>query len=228
MLNRLWAAMILLGVAWAGFHGTMSAVTEQILDSAEAAVQLCITMLGVMAMWTGVMKVAEKAGILEQLTKLLNPFLGWMFPRIPKNHPAKEAISVNVVANILGLGWAATPAGLKAMEELAKLEDERRAGESGEKEREDHTKQHTGLYKKRRTENPVSAAAKGVASNEMCTFLILNISSLQLLPVNIIAYRSQYGSANPAVIVGPSIAATVVSTVAAVIFCKIMEGKRRV
>ena len=69
---------------------------------------------------------------------------------------------------------------------------------------------------------------RGTASNEMCTFLILNISSLQLIPVSVIAYRSQYGSVNPAAIVGPGIIATAVSTVAAVVYCKVMDGKRRV
>ncbi len=105
---------------------------------------------------------------------------------------------------MLGLGWAATPAGLKAMEELGKLEEDRIAG---------------------RLPGPVRK--RGIASNEMCSFLIINISSLQLIPVNVIAYRSQYGSVNPAAIVGPGIAATAVSTVAAVIYCKVMEGKRR-
>lgn len=90
------------------------------------------------------------------------------------------------------------------MEELGKLEEDRRVGKL------------SGSVRKR-----------GVASNEMCTFLIINISSLQLIPVNVIAYRSQYGSVNPAAIVGPAIAATAVSTVAAVIFCKMMDGKRR-
>ncbi len=97
-----------------------------------------------------------------------------------------------------------TQGGLKAMEELGKLEEDRRAG---------------------RLPGPVRK--RGIASNEMCTFLIINISSLQLIPVNVIAYRSQYGSVNPAAIVGPGIAATAVSTVAAVIYCKMMDGKRR-
>lgn len=108
-------------------------------------------------------------------------------------------------ANILGLGWACTPAGLKAMEALAQLEQERG--------------------------NPEYAEGKGgknrTASMEMCIFLILNISSLQLIPVNMIAYRSQYGSVNPTAIVGPAIVATAVSTGAAVIFCKLMNRKRR-
>ncbi len=97
------------------------------------------------------------------------------------------------------------------MEELEKLEEERRSYDG---------KRTAG--KRRR------AVPRGVASNEMCTFLILNISSLQLIPMNVIAYRSQYGSVNPAAIVGPGIVATAVSTLVAVIYCKVMDGKRRI
>ncbi len=106
-------------------------------------------------------------------------------------------------SNILGLGWAATPAGLKAMEALAELEKER-----GNKVYLDDSKN-----------------AVRTASNEMCIFLIINISSLQLIPVNMIAYRSQYQSTNPAVIVGPAILATMVSTAVAVVFCKVMDRR---
>ncbi len=119
-----------------------------------------------------------------------------------------------------------TQGGLKAMEELAKLEEERR-----EREHEeirpiipmDPGRQHR---KKGKMESIAAGMPKGMASNEMCTFLILNISSLQLIPVNMIAYRSQYGSGNPAAIVGPAIMATAVSTIVAVVFCKMMDGKR--
>lgn len=110
--------------------------------------------------------------------------------------------TANYIANFLGLGWAATPAGLAAMESLAKLEEERRAAH-------------------------IPAMPRGVASNEMCTFLILNISSLQLIPVNVIAYRAHYGSVNPTAIVGPGILATAVSTAVAVVFCKVMDCKKR-
>ena len=111
---------------------------------------------------------------------------------------------MNCVANVLGLGWAATPAGLKAMEALEDLEEDRRAGRA-----------------------PGPVRKKGIASNEMCTFLILNISSLQLIPVNLIAYRTQYGSVDPMAVVVPGILATAVSTGAAVIFCKVMDNRRR-
>lgn len=105
------------------------------------------------------------------------------------------------------------------MEELEKLEEERREGKCGN--------EPDGTAGRGRKKRKVSAVAKGTASNEMCTFLILNISSLQLIPVNMIAYRSQYGSVNPAGIVGPAIVATMVSTLVAIIYCKVMDGNRK-
>ncbi len=203
-MNYLWAGMIITGVIFGAFNGKMPEVTNAALDSAKEAVSLCITMMGVMSFWVGIMEIATRAGIIEIASKKMRPLIRFLFPEIPPGHKANEHITTNFIANLLGLGWAATPAGLKAMEELSKLEEDRRKGRI------------SGLVSKR-----------GIASNEMCTFLILNISSLQLIPVNVIAYRSQYGSVNPAAIVGPGIAATAVSTVAAVVFCKVMDGKRR-
>lgn len=189
MLNYLWGFMILIGIIYAALTGRLPEVTDAALDSAREAVTLCITMVGVMSFWVGLMRIAENSGIISGAAKKLNPFLRFMFPGIPKGHKANEYISTNMIANIFGLGWAATPAGLKAMEELGKLNH--------------HSK---------------------TASKEMCTFLIINISSLQLIPVNMIAYRSQYGSANPARIVGPAIVATLVSTFAGILFAKIMAA----
>lgn len=200
-MNYLWAFMILVGIVFAAFNGNLPDVTDAALNSAKEAVTLCITMMGVMSFWVGLMKIAEKSGIIDGLSRKLRPFLKFLFPRIPEGDPSENHIATNIIANIFGLGWAATPAGLKAMESLEELEEKRR-------------KNHQG------------AVPQGVASNEMCNFLIFNISSLQLIPVNIIAYRSQYGSVNPAAIVGPAIVATMISTAAAVIFCKIMDRKR--
>ena len=205
MLNYLWAGMILVGIVYGAFNGKMPDITNAALDSAKEAVTLCITMIGVMSFWTGIMEIASRAGIIGMAARKMRPLIRFLFSRIPKEHRANEHITTNFIANFLGLGWAATPAGLKAMEELGKLEDDRRAG---------------------RAAGP--ARKKGIASNEMCTFLIINISSLQLIPVNVIAYRSQYGSANPAGIVGAGIAATAVSTGAAIVFCKLMDRKRKV
>lgn len=199
MLNYLWTGMLVAGIIIGAVTGNMQEISSAVVTSAQDAVDLCITMLGIMAVWTGVMKIAQRAGLLQKLSRLLRPAIRFLFPNLPKDHPAGEYISTNCVANILGLGWAATPAGLKAMTELEKLEEERRA-----------------------------SVNTGVASNEMCTFLILNISSLQLIPVSIIAYRSQYGSADPTSIVGPAILATAVSTAVAVVYCKLKDRKRRV
>lgn len=192
MLNYLWAFMVLVGIVYGAVTGNIEAVSNGILDSATEAVSLCVKMLGIIAMWTGIMHIGEKSGLVDVAAKRLSPLIRFLFPNIPDKHPAKEHIATNMIANFLGLGWAATPAGLKAMESLRELEEER----SGERH-------------------------KGIASNEMCTFLVINISSLQIIPVNMIAYRSQYGSVNPAAIVVPALIATTVSTVAGIIFCKI-------
>ena len=204
MLNYLWAGMIIVGIVYAACTGNIVEVTNAALDSSKEAITLCITMAGVMAFWTGLMEIARRGGMIRALTGRMAPVLKFLFPGLPVGHPAREHIATNFIANVLGLGWAATPAGLRAMEELGKLEEDRRAG---------------------RAAGP--ARKRGIASNEMCTFLIINISSLQLIPVNVIAYRSQYGSVNPAAIVGAGILATSVSTGAAILFCRVMERKRR-
>ncbi len=227
-MNYLWGFMIVIGVVYAAFHGTLPEVTEAAISSAKEAVTLCISMMGVMSFWVGIMRIAENAGIIEGATKKLMPFLRFLFPNIPKEHPANRYIAANMIANIFGLGWAATPAGLKAMEELAKLEDERRnAGIKPEEMHGVHERKGHGYKGGRKIIRSRAAVPAGAASDEMCTFLIINISSLQLISVNMIAYRSQYGSVNPAAIVGPGIVATMVSTVAAIVFCKIMNGKRK-
>ena len=183
MLNYLWGAMILIGIVYAILTGNISAIGTQTLGSSKEAVTLCITMLGIMAMWTGLMQVAKSVGIIDGLTKLLRPVLTLLFPDIPKEHIANEYIASNMIANLLGLGWAATPMGLKAMAELKKLNHDR-----------------------------------DVASCNMCTFLIVNISSLQLIPVNIIAYRTQYNSVSPTGILGAAIVTTCFSTIVGVLF----------
>ena len=193
----LWAGMTLTGILWGALHGQMTAVTDGAIQASKEAVTLCITMLGVMTLWTGVLEIGHRSGLVDQLARRMGPVLTFLFPRLDPDGEARKQISVNMIANILGLGWAATPAGLKAMEELKKVEEERRKGGAARQE--------------------------GTASNEMCTFLIINISSLQLIPMNMIAYRSQYGSVNPTAIVGPALAATFISTVVAVIFCRIMD-----
>lgn len=201
-MNYLWAFMILIGIVYAAFNGTLPDVTNAALDSSKEAVTLCITMMGVMSFWVGLMRIAENSGIIAGLAARMKPILRFLFPHLPQEHIANEYIAANMIANIFGLGWAATPAGLKAMEAL----------------------QEINLAECRR-EGTTKHRAPDIATDEMCTFLIINISSLQLIPVNIIAYRGQYGSVNPAAIVGPALLATTCSTLAAVIFCRIKRKR---
>ncbi len=203
-MNYLWGGMLLLGILYGALTGRLDQVTESLLDSSREAVNLCISMAGITGLWCGIMRIGENSGLIYRITEKIRPLLGFLFPELPREHPAGRWISLNMIANFLGLGWAATPAGLKAMESLEKLEEDRRRGRL-----------------------PGPAREKGTAGNEMCSFLILNISSLQLIPVSVIAYRSQYGSVNPAGIIGPGILATAASTAAAVVFCKIMDRKGR-
>ena len=196
-MDLLWAGMLICGMIYAAFSGNLEAVTEIILSSAKEAVQLGIGMAGVLAFWTGLMEIAQDCGLVNRLTRSIRPVIRFLFPDIPDGHRAQEYISLNMIANMLGLGGAATPAGLEAMKVLEQIEEERRNGRRAGRKR-----------------------PKGTASNEMCTFLILNISSLQLIPVNMIAWRSQYGSSNPEALVGPALLATACSTLTAVIYCK--------
>lgn len=112
MLNYMWTFMILIGIVYAVFTGNISVVTNAALDSAGEAISLCITMAGVMALWMGLMEIGQQSGLIKRLTSMLSPFLTFLFPRIPRNHPARDYIATNIIANILGLGWACTPAGL--------------------------------------------------------------------------------------------------------------------
>ncbi len=190
MLNYLWGAMIVLGITVGVLRGNIGEVSSATLTSSKEAVALCITMLGFMAMWTGIMQVAKKCGLVAAFTKALAPLIRFLFPDIPKGHIVNEYIASNMIANILGLGWAATPMGLMAMKELKKLNH-----------------------------------GSEIASYDMCTLLIVNISSLQLIPVNIIAYRSQYGSVNPTEILAAGLIATICSTCVGITFSVIARRR---
>lgn len=185
MLNYLWSLMILIGMVWGAMSGDLDAVTQGLLDSAKEAVTLGLTMLGIMSFWSGILEVGNRAGLMEWLAGKMTPVLSFLFPELPKDHPARRPLAVNMIANMMGVGMAATPAGLEAMKELQR----------GQKD------PHT-------------------ATDSMCTFLILNISSLQLVPITMVAYRSQYGSKAPAAVLGPALVATACSTLAAVVFCR--------
>ena len=156
-------------------------------------------------MWSGFLSVAQDSGLTKELAKKMNPLLHYLFPDIPQGHPATDYISANFIANILGLGWACTPTGLEAMKSLQELEYERNSS--------------------------ITSGCKGytpdTASDEMCTFLILNISSLQIIPMNLIAYRTGYGSADPMAVIIPGLITTSITTILAIIICRLMTTKRK-
>lgn len=188
MLDGIWGFFIIGGILTGAALGRMDMVTAAVLSGGKSAVELAIAMGGVVAMWSGILKIAERGGMIDSLAQRLTPAMDFLFPSVPRNHKARQYIAANFAANFLGLGWAATPAGLLAMKELQKLNRE-----------------------------------KACASGAMCMFLTINMSSLQLVTVNILAYRTEYGSAAPAEIVGVGIAATFITTVVGIVLAKLME-----
>jgi len=165
-----------------GPGGAMESLSAAIVESAAASVPLAFGLIGIMALFLGLMKVAEAGGLLDSTARLLRPLLTRLFPEIPADHPAMGAIVMNIAANLLGLGNAATPFGIRAMEHLERL-------------------------------NP----HPGTASNAQVLFLAINTAGLTLLPTKVIALRASTGSADPAAVVGPTLAATLVAVIVAVL-----------
>lgn len=124
MLNYIWLFLLAVGILVAAINGRVESVTDAALNSARDAVELCLNLIGVMALWLGIMKIAEKSGLVSTLARWLRPVMIRLFPTVPPEHPALGAIIMNLSANILGLGNAATPFGMKAMQELSKLNNE--------------------------------------------------------------------------------------------------------
>jgi spore maturation protein A len=170
----------------------LNAVTNDgIVRYAKTAVEIAIGLIGIMALWLGLMKIAEQAGLVAALSRFLRPLTSRLFPDVPPDHPAMGAMLMNISANMLGLANAATPLGLKAMEELNRLNRK-----------------------------------VGTATDAMCTFLVINTSSVQLIPATVIAIRAASGSANPAEIIGPALFATAINTVIGVTVVKLLARMR--
>ncbi|WP_338551770.1 nucleoside recognition domain-containing protein [Paenibacillus sp. KS-LC4] len=182
MVNFIWLFLIVISVVVGAFNGKIDAVAGAAFTGAQAGVTISFGLISIMVFWLGMMRIAEDAGLLKKMAKLLGPIVRLLFPDVPKNHPALGYIMSNLSANLFGLGNAATPMGIKAMQELQKL-------------------------------NPDPA----VATPAMCTLLALNTSSITLIPTTLIAIRMNYGSANPAEIVGTTLAATCIATTAAIV-----------
>lgn len=188
MLNIIWVVLLVSGIIIGVFTGNIQAVTDAIMSYADTGVELALGLIGMMSLWLGIMKIAEKSGLILLIGKALRPVMKFLFPEVPEDHPAIGSMVMNISANILGLGNAATPLGIKAMKELQELNDD-----------------------------------KETASNSMCMFLAINTSSVTLIASSVIAYRLSAGSKNPTEIIGPTIIATLASTIAAVIAAKTFE-----
>ena len=192
MINWIWLGLIVLAVIVAAANGRMNDLSTSAFEAAKTAVQLSISLIGIMALWLGLMKLAEEAGLIKGIARLVRPVLRGLFPEVPKDHPALGSMTANLAANILGLGNAATPLGLKAMQDLQELNSE-----------------------------------KDAATNAMVTFIVINATSVTIIPATIIGLRSAAGSVNPSSIIVPSIIATTISTVTGVMVAKLLERSGR-
>jgi spore maturation protein SpmA len=190
-VNWIFMGLIAVAVITAAFNGTMPKVTEASISSAKSAVELAIGLVGQMTLWLGLMGVLREAGLMRSVANWLRPIMIRLFPDVPADHPAMGAMIMNFAANILGLGNAATPFGLKAMGELDKLNKQR-----------------------------------GIATNSMALFLVINTSGIALLPTGVVAVRAMLGSKDPAGIIVPSIVGSAISTVIAVLIAKALERRR--
>lgn len=188
MLNYIWFGLMALALVIAAFKGTAEGVTKGAVDSATAAVQIAIGLVGIMTLWLGMMRVAEAAGLVTIVGRALRPILRWLFPEVPAEHPAAGAIVLALAANMLGLNNAATPLGIKAMEELQTL-------------------------------NP----DKDTATNAMVTLMAITTAGVQFIPASMIGVLAAAGSTSPTAIIAPTIVATFVGTIAAVIAAKALQ-----
>jgi spore maturation protein A len=192
MVNLIWVALTVIGIVFAMFNGTMDQVNEAVFKGGKEAVTIAIGLISILVFWLGLMKIAEKAGLLEKLGHLFKPILSKLFPEVPPDHPAMGYMVSNMMANFFGLGNAATPLGIKTMEQLKVL--------NGNSDK---------------------------VSRSMITFLAVNTSSITLIPTTVIAIMMTYGSSSPTSIVGPSILATFISGIGAIIIDRIFYYRRK-
>jgi spore maturation protein A len=189
-MNIIWVFMILFGIVLAVITGKAEVINNVILNDTQDAVVFAIGLTGIMAVWLGLMNIAKKSGLINRFAFLMKPITRILFPSIPPNHPAISAIMMNMVANIFGAGNSATALGIKAIEELQKI-------------------------------NP----DKKTATNAMCMFLVINMSSIQLVPLTVLKIRADGGSEMPTEIIATAIIATTISTIVGITMCKLLEGR---
>ena len=230
VLNYIWIAFFLIafGIAlirlvFFGDTEVFPALMNSTFDSSKNAFEISLGLTGMLALWLGVMKIGERGGVVNLLARLLSPIFTKLFPDIPKGHPATGSIFMNIAANMLGLDNAATPLGLKAMEQLQKLNEEKineslSPNPSPEGRGSGNVSPNGG-----RLEGTETERLRLTASNPMIMFLVLNTSGLTLVPVSILAYRSQMGAAQPTDVFVPILLATFFATLAGIIVTSLYQ-----
>lgn len=189
MLNYIWFGLIFISVVVGTITGRIDQVTEAAISMSKTAVEIAIGLIGIMALWLGIMKIAEESGLIKIIAKIIKPVTVRLFPDVPVDHPAMGSIVLNMAANMLGLGNAATPLGLKAMKELQELNQQ-----------------------------------KDTATDDMCTFLAINTSSVQIiLPATIVGLM---GASSSQIFI-TTIFATSMSTIAAIISVRLLSKMDR-
>lgn len=185
MINYIWGVFIILGITYSIINKDPN-LTNNLLTSGKTAIDMILTILPLMCLWLGITKIAEASSLLALISKKLSKIIKIIFPEIPKDHPAIGYISSNIVMNMLGLGNAATPFGIKAMEKLKELNKN-----------------------------------KDVASRSMITFLVINTSSVTIIPTTVISLRLLHGSMDASEIIPVTILTTFISTFIALILDRI-------
>ena len=206
VLNYIWIAFFIIAfviavvkLVFLGDYDVFPAMMDSTFSSSKTAFEISLGLTGVLSLWLGIMKIGEKGGVVNVLARVLSPVFTKLFPEIPKGHPVTGSIFMNIAANMLGLDNAATPLGLKAMEQLQELKN----GKIEELKAK-------GL----KTE---AEELKVTASNAMIMFLVLNTSGLTLIPISILVYRAQLGAAQPTDVFIPILLATFFSTLAGIV-----------
>lgn len=192
MLNYLWPIIIIFSFIYSVYSGNTEELNNSIFNSLENVISLSMTLLGTMCLWCGIMEIIKNTSIMTKITKGLKPVLNWLFSDSKENKEAMNNISINIVSNILGLGNAATPAGLKAMEELQKS-----------------NKNKTRL------------------SDSMMMLIVLNTTSMQIIPTTVIAIRTALKAENPSSIIAPIWISTIIGTLVGIIATKILIARGR-
>jgi spore maturation protein A len=181
-MNVIWLLLMVISIAFAAVNGRMEAYTKALFEAGKASVEVCLSLVGIVSLWLGLTKILEDSGLMYKMSNFFSRFISLLFRTVPRGHPAITSITLNLLANVLGIGNAATPLGIKAMEDLQTLNDQ-----------------------------------KDTITFEMMLFIVINTSSVQLIPFTVIGLLANYGAKNPNIIFLPTFISTVISSIIAVL-----------